>query len=256
MACVFCFLLLFSIGNCLAEEETRIDVTFNVLTGSGSDYYYVGDYFFYNITMKYMGSTALNATFRVEVFNPTEEIIGAVRTYSVSFQPNETLFLFPNITVHGIDEYNLYLFETPGTYGISLSSETPIVYYRYLANDAYTFDHNEIRFTFDAMPSYQKAQDERWQEFLQKNEEYMNEVNQYIQESRESAQYTRNLALVSINIAMFSILLSIGNVFFSWWKLSPEIQQEKRGFFRFLIILVVIVLALMLYQFLQIFGWI
>ena len=51
-------------------EETCVDVSFGILTGSGIQEYYSGDHFWYNITMTNSGTTAINATFEVTVENP------------------------------------------------------------------------------------------------------------------------------------------------------------------------------------------
>ena len=43
------FLILLLCSECFAAEKNEIDVNFEILTGSGDDDYYVGDYFFYSI---------------------------------------------------------------------------------------------------------------------------------------------------------------------------------------------------------------
>jgi hypothetical protein len=235
------FLLsLFLCSEGFAQDENIIDVSFEIITGSRIADYYVGDFFYYNISLTNIGNTSFSTTFTVEVLNSTYQTLNVIRNYYVEMLPNETAFLLPNTTRSGFDDiYNVYHMETPGTYYVKLSSETPITYFRFFENNAYYFEYNEIRFSFNVMPSYEKIQNERWSEFLTKNEEYMEEVERYIQESKNSSLQTRNLAYTSIFIATISVCLSILRIL---WTVDEE--QKKDRFGLYLVTFSFIILAL------------
>ena len=160
----------------LAMEETCVDVKFEFLTGYGSEECYVGDHFSYNFTLSNSGTTLINATFTVKVYNTAEGVTPTVREYNVFLSPNEATFLYPNYTRKGREEHYVHFFNTPETYSIELSSDIPLTYYRGYASGRYTVEDNKCELSLDVMPSYQKAQNERWDEFLQRSENYMHQV--------------------------------------------------------------------------------
>jgi hypothetical protein len=219
------------IGECFADNEASLDVNFDVLTGSGRSDYYVGDYFWYNITLKNSGSYDINGTFKIEVLNSTGGVIYAINNFQIALKQNDTYFLFPNYTRNGREEHSIYYFETTGTYSIVLSSNVILQYYRRYAPDLYTYSPNECRYSFDVMPSYQKIQNDMWNDFLAKNTDYMNQVENSIQQSRIESQKTTNLTYFTIMIAVFSVFLAIGSFYVSWWQLNKEKQQKYRWFF-------------------------
>ncbi len=227
--------------NSMAVTETSVDVEFEILTGSGSRDYYAGDHFWYNITLTNSGNTAINTTFTVKVYNTTGDLVWlSEKDYPRSMRPNETTFLFPNITRSGReDEVNVYFFETFGTYSLELSSDISyLTYYRYYASGRYTFEYGKCRLTLDVMPSYQRSQNERWNQFLARNEEYMDQVALYIQESRIEGERVRTLAFISL-------IVSICNMCFAWWNLPRE--QRKRNYWFFMVVLIVLLFLVLLF---------
>jgi hypothetical protein len=235
--------LLFIAGVSAFQEEASVDVTFEVITGSGRSDYYVGDYFWYNISLVNSGSTFINATFKVTVLNTTGGIlIDGSKDYFLTLKPNETTSLYPNYTRLGREEHSVYYFETSGTYSIVLSSETPLKYYKFYSSGAYTFSTNACQFSFDVMPSYQRVQNDRWNDFLNKNEEYMKQVDIQTQKAMTLTYYT-------IILAVFSIFVAMGSIFVSWWQLSKEEQKQNRLVFRGFLIFCVVFLLLIAYEF-------
>jgi hypothetical protein len=240
------------IGSC--NEETSVDVKFEILTGLGIESYYSGDHFWYNITLTNSGTTTINASFTVTVRNTTGGIIGDVGSYKRHLEPTDTTILYPNYTRLGKEEVNVYFIDIAGTYSITLTSDIPMNFYRYYETGRYTVEHDKCHINIDVMPSYMKPQNERWNEFLQKNEEYMNQVQQYIEESKIASQKTAMLGQLSISIASLAIFLSVGNIYLSWWKLNKKIQNEKRRFFYVMNVGIFVLLGLLLYQGLLISG--
>ena len=63
---VIVFLLtLFLCENCFANDENIIDASFEIITGSGDAHHYVGDFFYYNISLTNIGNTSIATTFKV-----------------------------------------------------------------------------------------------------------------------------------------------------------------------------------------------
>lgn len=154
-------------GSC--NEETCVDVKFEILTGSGIQDYYSGDHFWYNITLTNSGATIINATLTVTVRNTTGGIFGEVKSYKKYLEPNETTILYPNYTRLGKDEVFVYFIDTAGTYTITLTCDIPMSFYRYYTIGRYTVEHDKCHMCIDAMPSYQKLQNERWNQYLQES---------------------------------------------------------------------------------------
>jgi hypothetical protein len=191
------------------DEETSVNVKFEILTGSGTQDYFTGDYFWYNITLTDSGTTDINATFTVTVRNTTGGIFGQVETYKEYLKPNDTTTLYPNYTRLGKEEVYIYFMDTVGTYAVELTCDKLMSFYRYYETGGYTVEHNLCHLDIDAMPSYQKLQNDRWNQYLQENENYMNGVQAYIAQSRVEASNTKMLAKTSIFVAAISIIFNI-----------------------------------------------
>ena len=227
---VLCSLLVISIIPLVScDGETSTDVKFEILNGSGSQDYFTGDYFWYNITMTYGGIITLNATFTVTIRNTTGGIFGAVVNYKEYLRPNDTIALYPNYTRLGKDENYVYFMDTVGTYTIELTCDTSMSFYRYYETGGYTVEHNLCHFYIDAMPSYQKLQNDRWNQYLQENEDFMNGVQQYVAQSKIQAAKTSNLALVAILVAILSLFTNYGS-------LTKAARERLGGAYRYLFI--------------------
>ena len=192
-----------------SNEETSMDVKFEILTGLGIQDCYSGDHFWYNITLTNSGITIINATFTVTVRNTTGGAFGAVKSYKRYLQPNDTTMLYPNYTRLGKEEVSIYFMDTAGTYTMELTCDVPMTFYRYYETGRYTVEYNRCHMSIDAMPSYQREQNERWNKFLQENENYMNTVEAYIEQSRLETNKTKALAFSSVMVAVVTVFIQI-----------------------------------------------
>ena len=238
------------IGNSSAfQEEASVDVTFQVITGSGRSDYYAGDHFWYNISLLNSGSTMINATFNVKVLNTTSGLVEPSKDYNVNLQPNETCLLYPNYTRLGREERSIFYFETSGTYTIILSSKLALTYYRFYSNGAYTYSSNKCKFPIDVMSSYQRAQNDRWNDFLTKNEDYMRRVQENIDLAEIQASKTIQLTYLSVIIAVLSIFIAFGSFYVAWCDLTKEKQKQNRWWYRFFIGVIFSILAILIIEF-------
>ncbi len=220
------------------DEETSVNVKFEILTGSGTQDCFTGDYFWYNITLTDSGTTDINATFTVTVRNTTGGIFGQVETYKEYLKPNDTTTLYPNYTRLGKEEVYIYFMDTVGTYAVELTCDKLMSFYRYYETGGYTVEHNLCHLDIDAMPSYQKLQNDRWNQYLQENENYMNSIQAYIAQSKVEVGNTKNLAKISVAVAVLSIVLNM-------IALPKTRREEHRGlilysFFAMLLILTIV----------------
>jgi len=208
---VLCSSLLFAtsiVPLVLCDEETSVNVKFEIINGLGTQDYFSGDRFWYNITLTNSGTTDINATFTVTIRNTTGGIFGQVETYKECLKPNDTTTLYPNYTRLGKDEVYIYFMDTVGTYTVELTCDKSMSFYRYYETGGYTVEHNVCHLGIDAMPSYQKLQNDRWNQYLQENENYMNNAQAYITQSKAEASNTKMLAKTSVGVAVIAIMLN------------------------------------------------
>jgi len=182
---------------------------FEILTGSGTQDYFTGDFFWYNITLTDSGTTDINATFRVTVRNTTGGTFGQVVAYEEYLKPNDTATLFPNYTRLGKEEYYIYFMDTVGTYTVELTCDKPMFFYRYYEAGSYTVEQNVSHLDIDAMPSYQKLQNDRWNQYIQDSENFMEAVKGYSAQAQVEASNTKLLAKVSVGVAVIAIMLNV-----------------------------------------------
>ena len=242
---MFSFLMLtmsiVPIGSC--NEETCVDVKFEILTGLGIQDYYSGDHFWYNITMTNSGTTTINATFTVTVRNTTGGIFGGVKSYKRYLEPNDTTILYPNYTRLGKDEVFIYFMDTAGAYTIELTCDIPMSFYRYYTTGRYTVEHDKCHINIDAMPSFQRLQNERWNEYLQESENYMDTVQKYIEQSRRETSKTQALAFASVLLAMVAVAINIISL--------PRTRRERfRTFILYSILMIIAILVFVILYYL------
>jgi hypothetical protein len=221
LLCSFLAISIVPLVSC--DEEISVNVKFQILTGSGTQDYFTGDYFWYNITMTYSGTIALNATFTVTVRNTTGGILGEVVSYKEYLRPNDTVTLYPNCTRLGREEVFIYFMDTVGTYTVELTCDTPMTFYRYYDIGRYTVEYNVSHLDIDAMPSYQKLQNDRWNQYLQDSESFMDQTQAYIAQSKVEAGNTKLLAKTAVGIAIVSIMFDIV-------ALPKTKRKEYKGF--------------------------
>jgi len=242
---VLCSFLIFAVSvipwaSC--DGETSVNVKFEISTGSGTQDYFTGDYFWYNITLTDSGTTDINATFTVTVRNTTGGILGQVQTFKEYLKPNDTTTLYPNYTRLGKEEVYIYFMDTVGTYTVELTCDKPMSFYRYYETGRYTVEHNVCHLDIDAMPSYQKLQNDRWNQYLQENENYMNSVQAYIAQSKVEASNTKMLAKISVGVAAISIIFNI-------IALPKTRREEYKGLILYsqLVLLAIVILVFFIF---------
>jgi uncharacterized membrane protein YwzB len=219
---ILCFLLVFVVATVplvSCDQENSVNVKFQILTGSGSQNYFTGDYFWYNITLTNSGTTDINATFTVTVRNTTGGIFGQIEPYQEYLGPNDTAMLYPSFVTQGEKRYYIYFMDTVGTYTIELTCDTPMTFYRYYDFGRYTVEYNVCHMDIDAMPSYQKQQNDNLNQYIQQSEGYMNSAQAYATQAEAEASSTRNLAKISIVVAVIAVILNM--------MALPKIRREE-----------------------------
>jgi hypothetical protein len=235
---VLCSFLMFAVSvipwaSC--DGETSVNVKFEILTGAGTQDYFTGDYFWYNITLTNSGTSDINATFTVTVLNTTGGVFGQVETYEEYLKPNDTTTLYPNYTRLGKEEYYVYFMDTVGTYTVDLTCNEPMTFYRYYETGAYTVEYNLCHLDIDAMPSYQKVQNDLWNQYLQQSEAYMNQIQAYNEQSKAETSKIEDFAVMSVVVACISIFMNVIAI--------PE--TNRREFRAIILYFLIIVLAIM-----------
>lgn len=217
------FVSSYAVVVCKADESS-IDVNFQILNGNsrGEDFY-SGDWIYYNITMTNRGDSNINATFTVSIYNPAGSIIGNSRSYVSYLEPNQTVTLYPNNTRFLPTDVDAYFLDTPGTYVLNLTSNVPIVFYRYGKLGSYSWEIGYSHVNIDVMPSYQKVLNEQAQQFYERNQQYTEEFEAYVAESRIETSKLQNLSIIAVIIASMSIVPS--------YYAIPESRRKKKVMF-------------------------
>lgn len=224
----------------LCEEETGINVRFEILNGLGTQDYFTGDHFWYNITITNSGTTTINATYTVTVYNTTGGTMGEAKNYKEYLIPNDTATLYPNYTRLGKDEVVVYFMDTVGTYSVELTCNIPMSFYRYYVTGRYTVEHNRCHIGIDVMPSYQRLQNDRWNQYLQENEAYMNKVQAYIDQSKVETSNTKILAKMSVIVAAISVLMNV-------IALPKTNRKEFKAFIMYFMLVLVVIMVIMMF---------
>jgi len=202
------------------QDEQNIKISLEILTGQGLDTNYVGDHFWYDITLENNSTTTIAATFTVKVYNTTHGLLYPVRDYERSLNPGESSHLYPNYTREGRQEYSIFFFDSPGTYELAVSSSVPIAFYEYFPDGKYIVQHSTSRFYFDALPASEKALNERMNRWIQENE-------QWIAQSRENTLEEMRSTRVMLQLTTVMFLVTVVNAFLVVW--STRMQVKKRA---------------------------
>jgi hypothetical protein len=222
------------------QGEQNMKINLQVLTGQGLDANYVGDYFWYDITLENNGTTTIAATFTVNVYNTTHGLLYPVGDFVRSLNPGETTHLYPNYTREGRQEYSIFFFDSPGTYELAVSSSVPIAFYQYFPAGNYIVQHSTSRFYFDALPASEKALNERMNRWIQENE-------QWVAQSRESTLEEMKSTRVMLQLTTVMFLVTVINAFLVVW--STRMQVKKRAsllLYVYLAIMISILILVML----------
>ena len=137
--------------------DYSIGVDIQVITGSKSPDFYVGDTFHYNITLTNLGTQPINSNFTVSVYNPSRELLGT-RIFQRSLSPGQVAYLFPakeKPVVKGQPEYDIFFFDSIGSYKLQIASSQSLLFWRFTQTE-YTYQGSPFTFYFDAMPRWEK----------------------------------------------------------------------------------------------------
>lgn len=235
--------------NFTCEHDSCIAIEFIIYTGSGSYDFFVGDYFWYNITLKNIGNTTANLNLTVKVYNNLREVIGTVVTYFKNIEPNEITYLFPNITSDE-EKYYIFEFDTIGSYKIEITSENYfkiIEFYHYQDDCKSIFYDNRYPFYFDAMPKWERTWKEEMRSQIIISQEILKNISEY---SEKISDFSREMVKSSNKMEILTwviIILTIINVCFVWYTIKKSISQFVSQFVYMFFVL--LILSIFLYSF-------
>jgi hypothetical protein len=150
------------------DYSVRVDV--QIITGSKSPDFYVGDTFHYNITLTNIGTQPIKSNLTVSVYNPSRELIGT-KTFQRTLSPGQVTYLFPSKekpVVQGKPEYDIFFFDSIGSYKLQVTSSQSLLFWRFTETE-YTYQ-SSFTFYFDAMPGWERTWRDRLAEWQATNE--------------------------------------------------------------------------------------
>lgn len=150
------------------DYSVRVDV--QIITGSKSPDFYVGDTFHYNITLTNIGTQPIDSNFTVNVYNPSRELLGT-RVFRHSLSTGQVAYLFPakeKPIVQGRLEYDLFFFDSIGSYKLQITSSQNLLLWRFTETE-YMYQ-SSFTFYFDAMPRWEKTWRDRLVQWQATNE--------------------------------------------------------------------------------------
>ncbi len=148
-----------------------VRVDFQIITGSKSSDFYVGDTFHYNITITNIGTQPIDSNFTVSLYNPSRELLGT-RIFQCSLSLGQVTYLFPakeKPVVQGQLEYDIFFFDSLGSYKLLITSSQSLLFWRFTGTE-YTYQSSSFPFYFDAMPRWEKTWRDRLAEWQTTNE--------------------------------------------------------------------------------------
>ncbi len=178
---------------------------------------YSGGWFSYNITITNVGSSDLNATYTVSVYNPDDTPNGISRNFTLDLKPNQSGLLYPNntfsapdnIQINTSNNVNAYFADTAGAYKVNVTCDTQITFL-YLSSDNSTYNYmpNYYQISFDAMPSYQEQLNQEQQEFYDNYAWYVQQFQQYSQQASADAANAQQLTYFAIGLSILAAVIS------------------------------------------------
>jgi hypothetical protein len=150
--------------------DYSIQVDIQIITGSKSPDFYVGDTFHYNITLTNIGTQPIDSNFTVNVYNPSRELLGT-RIFERNLSPGQVAYLLPSKekpVVQGNPEYDIFFFDSIGSYKLEVTSSQNLFFWRFTETE-YTYQ-SSFTFYFDAMPRWEKNWRDRLAEWQVTNE--------------------------------------------------------------------------------------
>jgi len=150
--------------------DYSVAVHVEIITGSRSPDFYVGDTFHYNITLTNIGTQPINSNLTVSVYNPSRELLGT-KIFQRTLSPGQVTYLFPSKekpVVQGKPEYDIFFFDSIGSYKLQATSSQNLLFWRFTETE-YTYQ-GSFTFYFDAMPRWEKTWRDRLAEWQVINE--------------------------------------------------------------------------------------
>ena len=123
--------------------------------GKITEYYTVGNWFYYIISLSALSEDIPQTTFTVSVKNPEGEQIGTLRTYVIdNIENTRPVFLSPKQTEKS-NTFDIYEFDSTGVYSVNITSDKKINFYRFYEDCVFSFNPNSAEYHFEVMPRWQ-----------------------------------------------------------------------------------------------------
>jgi len=242
-----------SVNNITCESCVHVNIT--IISGEETREFFVGDYFYYNITILNIGNKTINSQLRVDVYNPQRELIGTSITFPINLEPNETTFLFPNMT-EDLKKYYIFIFDSIGSYKINISSDDYLHFYHFYPKRTsckYVRHFWSYLKYFDAMPRWDyewkkemRVQIEKYEKVIQ---ELRNETKGMKDATKEMLDISKEMKISSKLMRELSILvlvLTIANVTCTILRFLYVEKLSKKDFLLTFILIVLICLLILL----------
>jgi hypothetical protein len=243
--------------------ENCIHINVSIINGEETNEFFVGDYFYYNITILNIGNETINSQLTVNVYNPQRESIGANITFPINLEPNKTTFLFPNRT-ENMKNYYIYNFDSVGSYKITVFSDNLHFYHFYpkiISKDGLYFSCKYIDSTwyypiyFDAMPKWNYEWEKEMRDQIDKYEKTIEKLKNETEQMKNATEEMRDISKrmeisnkFTRTLSMLVLFLTIVNVTCTIYSLVYS-AQEERSLFNFVLLLLLVALILILFNY-------
>jgi len=216
---IFILLLTFCTGTVLAIDEDTcvnynhlrcndcVNININLTSFEGGNILFVGDVFYYNITIKNTGLSDIQKTFLVDVFDPLNRSLSH-RVYKLELiKSNETQYLFPN---QSKSIHDIYPLDVIGVYRIEVKSDG-VIYHKIYENCAFLEYVTTYKQSFDVMP--------KWEYAINKQNEKLQEQNlEMNKESTSLNQQIKQLTIAMLILAFIPIIIELSIHAKNRWK--------------------------------------
>ncbi len=207
-----------------------VEIDLDVISGTSEKEFFVGGWFYYNITLTNLGDTPINNTITVIVFNPDRETIGENKTYNIFLEPRASNYYFPKYE-RGLrpDWKSRYDFDVVGSYKIQITSSSPLEFLD-CSQESVKQDSDIYKRYFEATPKWEG--------------EWRDKIEQWISVSnmQQAGMLTLTDAMYKITyvIAVLTILLII----LTWADLltSKRLGRDSKTVLTFAVMIVLYLL--------------
>lgn len=200
-----------------SKNNNVVLIDVDIIGHTGKKDFFVGDYFYYNISIKNIGMNPLEGTFNVIIYDPNGEPIEKIHTYSRNIKPNETTYLHQDSVSIGIKGIWLSPFYTSGTYKLKVNFSQ---YLTFITLDIIKIDEKRIegkdRWRFDSyeefidvMPYWQKQWIDEQKEWIVKQEQLSEKQNTIFSKQEEATESMLATSKINLFIASSALLIII-----------------------------------------------